>query len=79
MKKTMEMVLKNNKENTREKIQSKKRALKRQKTKENLLFGFVAMFIIITTCILLNNLNNTNYKNCMEQNNNADFCQSVYE
>lgn len=79
MKKTMEMVLKENKENTREKIQAKKRALKRHQIKENILFGIVAIFIIITTCILLNSLNETNYKRCMEKNNNTDFCQSVYE
>lgn len=79
MKKTMEMMFKENKENTREKIQAKKRALKRHQIKENILFTIIAIFILTITCLLLNSLNENSYKNCMEKNNNDNFCQAVYE
>jgi Trk-type K+ transport system membrane component len=79
MEKTMEMMFKENKERTREMIQSRKRAIKREQAKENILFTIIAIFILTITCLLLNSLNENSYKNCMEKNNNDNFCQAVYE
>lgn len=79
MEKTMEMMLKENKERTREMIQSRERAIKREQIKENILFGFIATFIMVITFMLLNSLNNTSYKKCMEKNNNVSICQEVFE
>lgn len=78
--------LKENQERTRyrdnlrkEKARQEKARQERQNKKEFILFIFISIFILTITSIYLYNLNDSNYKNCMEKNNNKNMCMEVYE
>ena len=74
-------VLKENQKRTRyqERIRKEKARQERQNKKEFILFIFISIFILTITSICIYNIDNSNYKKCMNKNNNESMCERVYE
>ena len=64
---------------TRYQDKLRKARQEKQNKREFILFMFISMFILIITSIYIYNIDNSNYKNCMEKNNNENMCMEVYE
>lgn len=60
-------------------LRKEKARQERQNKKEFILFIFISIFILTITSIYIYNIDNSNYKNCMEKNNNSNMCMGVYE
>lgn len=72
-------VLKENRERYQNNLKKEIKRQERQNKKEFILFIFISLFILVISSIYIYNSDNSNYKNCMEKNNNENICMGVYE
>ena len=73
-KKSLEEVLKENKKTYRERLEEQRKQAHKENIKETILFWFVAMFIIISTIIMLNNLNSKDISRCEKIGYSKSIC-----
>ena len=84
MEKSMQEVLKENRENTRYQrcLIEKARLERRKQLKENALTIFIISFIMFATITLMINVGNSRqeaYDRCIERGHNSNYCSVVFE
>ena len=84
MEKSMQEVLKENRENTRYQrcLIEKARLERRKQLKENALTIFIISFIIFATITLMVNNNkaqNEAYNECIKKGHNSNYCSVVFK
>ncbi len=72
---TMEEALKNSREKRRAYIKEQIRLQKKEERKEKILAIIIGTFIIISTLLLLNNVNDDFMNDCMEAGHSASYCE----
>lgn len=73
--KTLQEVLKENKENFRKKLELQREKDKKEQIKENILFLLIAFFIMIITIVNLININNNFMNDCMSAGHSQQYCE----
>ena len=61
--------------NVRNRLEEQRRRNKKAQIKENVLFGIVAGFILVATCMLLANMNNKQMNDCMNAGHSVSYCE----
>ena len=72
--KTLQEVLKENKENYRKRLEQQRKQAKKENIKEWVLFSIIASFILFISFSLLNNMNEKNMNNCMALGYSENVC-----
>lgn len=73
--KTMQEVLRENKENYRRKLEQQRKQAKIENIKEWILFSIIATFILTISFILLNNMTEKNINNCQLLGYDKNVCE----
>lgn len=73
--KTLEEILKENKERRRKFIQQEMKKKKQEEVKETILALFIGTFIVAISLVLLNNLGKKEMNDCMSAGHSQMYCE----